>query len=176
MEENRLMILYDGYCNLCSWSVQWIIRNDPKKQFSFVPLQEFLQEIPTPRTGPAGADKSSGQARAGGSSGPAGADKSSGQAGSGKHIPADPENRRVDGDDISARLREMEEDSVILVLGDRIYLRTAAALRIAVRLRFPWPLLGIFFIVPRFLRDPFYRLVARYRKRWFGERSSCYVP
>lgn len=122
MESERMVVLYDGYCNLCSRSVQWIIRNDPRRRFSFVPLQAPESKV--------FADGS---------------------------IPA-------------------EEESVILVLNDRVYLRSAAALRIAIRLRFPWPLLGIFFIVPRFLRDPVYRIIARNRKRWFGERDQCYIP
>jgi len=66
-------------------------------------------------------------------------------------------------------------DSVLLFLGGRWYERSSAVLQIALRLRFPWPLLGLFFIVPRFLRDAIYNLVARNRKRWFGEQLTCYM-
>ncbi|MDR3385460.1 MAG: thiol-disulfide oxidoreductase DCC family protein [Rudaea sp.] len=31
-------------------------------------------------------------------------------------------------------------------------------------------------IIPRFLRDPVYRWVARHRYRWFGQRQTCYLP
>lgn len=34
-----MIILFDGVCNLCNWSVQFIIKRDPKKQFSFASLQ-----------------------------------------------------------------------------------------------------------------------------------------
>jgi len=68
-----------------------------------------------------------------------------------------------------------ETDSVLLFLNGRWYERSSAVLQIALRLRFPWPLLGIFFIVPRFLRDAIYNLVARNRKRWFGEQVTCYI-
>jgi predicted DCC family thiol-disulfide oxidoreductase YuxK len=68
-----------------------------------------------------------------------------------------------------------EPDSVLLFLDGRWYERSSAVLQIALRLRFPWPLLGIFIIVPRFLRDPLYDLVARNRKRWFGEDAACYI-
>lgn len=67
-------------------------------------------------------------------------------------------------------------DSIILLKNNRIYTRSTAALRIAARLRFPWPLLSILYILPRFLRDPLYDLVARKRYRWFGKREICFVP
>jgi predicted DCC family thiol-disulfide oxidoreductase YuxK len=38
-----------------------------------------------------------------------------------------------------------------------------------------WPL-SLFRFVPRWLRDPVYRLVARYRYRWFGRTATCRVP
>jgi predicted DCC family thiol-disulfide oxidoreductase YuxK len=58
----------------------------------------------------------------------------------------------------------------------QMYTRSAAALRIARRLRFPWPLLYGFIIVPRPLRDAVYDLIARHRYRWFGKRDTCMVP
>lgn len=38
-----------------------------------------------------------------------------------------------------------------------------------------WPL-SLLRFVPRFLRDPVYRIVARNRYRWFGRRDACRVP
>ena len=38
-----------------------------------------------------------------------------------------------------------------------------------------WPL-GLALFVPRVLRDPVYRWVARNRYRWFGKRDTCRVP
>ena len=37
-----MIILFDGVCNLCNWSVQFIIKRDPKKQFSFASLQSEI--------------------------------------------------------------------------------------------------------------------------------------
>jgi len=71
--------------------------------------------------------------------------------------------------------RTGEVDSVLLFLDGRWYERSSAVLQIALRLRFPWPLLGLFYIVPRFLRDALYNLVARNRKRWFGEHEACFI-
>ena len=40
------VVLFDGVCNLCSSSVQFIIKHDPKKQFRFASLQsEFGQNV-----------------------------------------------------------------------------------------------------------------------------------
>jgi predicted DCC family thiol-disulfide oxidoreductase YuxK len=36
---NQPVILFDGECNLCSWSVQFIIRRDPSAVFRFAALQ-----------------------------------------------------------------------------------------------------------------------------------------
>jgi predicted DCC family thiol-disulfide oxidoreductase YuxK len=38
-QQKKYIVLFDGYCNLCSWSVQFIIRNDSKKIFLFDSLQ-----------------------------------------------------------------------------------------------------------------------------------------
>ena len=40
------VILFDGVCNLCSGSVQFIIKHDPTRQFRFASLQsEFGQHV-----------------------------------------------------------------------------------------------------------------------------------
>ncbi len=31
-------------------------------------------------------------------------------------------------------------------------------------------------VVPRFIRDPLYRWIARHRYRLFGRRATCVVP
>jgi len=35
----RPILLYDGFCVLCSWSVQWLIKRDRRQVFRFIPLQ-----------------------------------------------------------------------------------------------------------------------------------------
>lgn len=67
-------------------------------------------------------------------------------------------------------------DSLVLVEEGRIYTRSSAALRVARRLTFPWPLTGLLLAVPRPLRDAVYEFVARRRYRWFGRRDQCMVP
>ncbi len=67
-------------------------------------------------------------------------------------------------------------DSIVLVDAGRAFVESDAALRIARGLRFPWPLLAAFLVLPRFVRDPLYRFVARRRYRWFGRKDACMVP
>ena len=69
-----------------------------------------------------------------------------------------------------------EENTLILAKGEKFYYRSTAVLLIAAKLRFPWPLFGVFFLIPPFIRDSVYRLVARKRKIWFGSRTTCYLP
>jgi len=58
---------------------------------------------------------------------------------------------------------------------DGAQLRSDAALTVCQRLGGIWWLLSLARIVPRFLRDPVYRLVARNRYRVFGQRETCRV-
>ncbi|MCW5876268.1 MAG: DUF393 domain-containing protein [Anaerolineales bacterium] len=67
-----------------------------------------------------------------------------------------------------AELADVTLDTVVLLEGGRGYLRSAAGLRALRHLRFPWPLLYVFILVPPFLRDPVYNLIAHNRYRWFG--------
>jgi predicted DCC family thiol-disulfide oxidoreductase YuxK len=67
-------------------------------------------------------------------------------------------------------------DSIVLVEAGVVYVRSAAALRIARRLGFPWALGYGLMVVPRPLRGAIYDLVARRRYRWFGRRETCMVP
>ena len=67
-------------------------------------------------------------------------------------------------------------DSMVLVEDGRIYVRSDAPLRVARRLVFPWPLLTIFLMVPRFIRDRIYDAIAARRYRWFGKQDTCLLP
>jgi predicted DCC family thiol-disulfide oxidoreductase YuxK len=71
---------------------------------------------------------------------------------------------------------EGDPDTIALVEDGRLFERSAAALRIVRRLRWPWRMLAAFVVVPRPLRDLVYRWVARNRYRWFGKSDVCRVP
>jgi predicted DCC family thiol-disulfide oxidoreductase YuxK len=120
---NNPVILFDGYCSLCSGSVVFILKREKKDLFRFASLQSEA----------------------------------------GKQL-------------IKKFTDNTEEDSVILIENKKIFTKSLAALRIAKRLKFPWNLSYVFIIIPPFIRNYFYDLIARNRKKWFGSRSTCYFP
>ena len=69
-----------------------------------------------------------------------------------------------------------EPDTMVLIDGPRTLLRSDAALATTRHLRWPWPLARAAVVVPRFIRDAVYSLVARNRYRWFGRSEACRVP
>lgn len=66
-------------------------------------------------------------------------------------------------------------DSVILIAGERVFIESDAALEIARTLKFPWKIILVFSIIPRPLRNKFYRFIASNRYRWWGRRRDCRV-
>jgi len=73
-------------------------------------------------------------------------------------------------------LRDGENDSMVVISGNRIFLFSDAALEISRRLPGLWPLLYVFKIVPPFLRNGTYKWIARNRYKWFGKSDSCRIP
>jgi len=67
-------------------------------------------------------------------------------------------------------------ESIVLIEDGHAYTHSAAALRIARRLKGPWPLLYPAIFLPRPLRDRVYAWVAANRYRWFGKRDACRLP
>jgi len=67
-------------------------------------------------------------------------------------------------------------DSVILIDNGRAFLHSDAALQIARKLGGGWKMLMVFWYIPRFIRDWFYKLFAKYRYRIFGKKDACMMP
>jgi predicted DCC family thiol-disulfide oxidoreductase YuxK len=122
--ENKKIVLFDGVCNLCSSSVQFILKRDKKNQFLFGSLQGT--------TGQAYLKKF--------------------------NLPADTFN------------------SFMLVERDTLYTRSTGALRMLKYLGGVWPLLYVFIIVPKFIRDTVYNFIAGNRYKWFGRKEACWLP
>jgi len=123
-EVNKKIVLFDGVCNLCSNSVQFILKRDKKNQFLFGSIQgrtgqEYLAKFNLPAT---------------------------------------------------------TLNSFMLVEGDTLYNRSTAALRMLKHLGGGWSLLYAFIIVPEFIRNAVYDLVAKNRYKWFGKKEECWVP
>jgi predicted DCC family thiol-disulfide oxidoreductase YuxK len=118
------VILFDGVCNLCNSSVQFIIRKDKKKLFHFASLQgqtgqRLLQKFNLPLG---------------------------------------------------------HYNSFVLVEGDRVFTQSTAALRVLKMLGLPWSFAHGCIIIPRFIRDAVYRLIAKNRYKWFGKKEYCMIP
>ncbi|MEP7212784.1 MAG: thiol-disulfide oxidoreductase DCC family protein [Acidobacteriota bacterium] len=129
------VVLFDGVCNFCDSSVNFIIDHDREGYFKFAPLQSdegrrFANEF--------------GFWSAVGESEP--------------------------GSDL------IPIDSVILVEDGNAYTHSTAALKIIRRLGAPWSLLYAFIVVPKTIRDYFYKLFAKYRYRVFGKKDQCMLP
>ncbi|WP_100332429.1 thiol-disulfide oxidoreductase DCC family protein [Bacillus xiapuensis] len=117
------VILFDGDCNFCDASVQFIIKRDPKGLFHFASLQSDTGEKLRAK----------------------------------HHVP----------DDV---------DSMILIEGNKVYYKSAAALRICLHLKGAWKLLYALMIIPCPIRDIAYEYVAKNRYKWFGQKESCTLP
>ena len=73
-------------------------------------------------------------------------------------------------------IEHMTNETIVLIEDGKVYSKSTAGLRIIKKLGFPWNLLWVFIVLPRFIRDPVYNLFARNRFRWFGKRESCFIP
>ena len=66
--------------------------------------------------------------------------------------------------------------SIVLLDGDQLRIKSSAALTIAKTLSGLWPLLYVFIIIPKFIRDFVYDIIARNRYNWFGKKDQCMIP
>ncbi|WP_139958065.1 thiol-disulfide oxidoreductase DCC family protein [Flavicella sediminum] len=122
--KKNAIILFDGFCNLCDSSVQFVIKRDLKQKFSFCSLQSNEAQSFLERTKP--------------------------------------------------ELKEI--DSILFIENNKIYTKSSAALKIAKELNAAWPLLYVFFILPKFIRDAVYDFIAKRRYAWYGKKEQCRIP
>jgi predicted DCC family thiol-disulfide oxidoreductase YuxK len=120
---DKPVILFDGVCNLCSSSVQFILKRDKENKFLFASLQsiygqELLKQF---------------------------------------DLPTDTFN------------------SFILFQDEKIFTRSTAALKMFSQLK-NWGWVKIFWIVPKFIRDAVYNVIAKNRYKWFGKKNECWLP
>lgn len=66
--------------------------------------------------------------------------------------------------------------SILVMRDGKIFERSAAVLEIARHLPWPWRGIRIFNILPRFICDFFYKLIANNRYRLFGKKEACMIP
>ena len=124
MQEKKIILFFDGVCNLCSGWVDFIIKFDTKNNIKFCALQsDVAKQILLKNS----IDKS-------------------------------------------------EMHTVILLVNDVVYTKSTAAIKLLNELGGAWKLFNVFLLIPKFIRDFFYSIIAKNRYRFFGKRTSCYMP
>ena len=73
-------------------------------------------------------------------------------------------------------VRVVRVAAVALVDGDEAWTDSDAIRRVLTGLGGMWRLAGVIAWVPRAVRDPLYRWIARNRYRLFGRYDSCLLP
>ena len=122
--EKSAVVLFDGVCNFCNSSINFIIEHDKKNYFKFAPLQSEIGQ---------------------------------------KLL----KENNLDSPDI---------DSVILIEDGKVFTHSTAALKIARGLGGIWSVGYVFIVIPKFIRDFFYKLFAKNRYRLFGKKDACMMP
>jgi len=67
-------------------------------------------------------------------------------------------------------------NTLVLLEGEKIYTASTAILKIIKKLASPWPLLYAFILIPPFIRNGLYRIIANSRYHWFGRKKECWLP
>lgn len=118
------LVIFDGICNLCNGTVQFIIKRDRKKRFSFTTYQSKTGQDILKQNG----------------------------------IP-------------------VKDQSTVVYLKNGVpCFKSKAVLEILKDLGCCWNLLYILIVIPPFLRDFVYDIIARNRYKVFGKSESCMVP
>ena len=73
-------------------------------------------------------------------------------------------------------LDALDEETIILLKDEHLYIRSDAVIEILKELDGAWKLLSFIKIVPKGLRDWIYQKVAHNRYRWFGKKDRCMQP
>ncbi len=73
-------------------------------------------------------------------------------------------------------LAQTELSTFVVITSDGYLTKSTAALHLMHRLGGMWRILYIFILIPKFLRDCGYDLIARYRYQLRGRLTTCYRP
>ena len=118
------IVFFDGVCNLCNRSVNFLIKQDKKGVLKFASLQsDFAKSF----------------------------------------LPEDLVN--------SADL-----DSIVFSDGKKFYTKSSAVLEICKSLGGGFHFFRIGYLLPPFLRNALYTLIANNRYKWFGKKNQCMIP
>lgn len=121
---DKTVVLFDGVCNFCNSTINFLIDRDPADRFRFAAQQSESGQQLMARHGVTG----------------------------------------------------LMLNTMVVIDEGKIYTHSAAAVRIARHLPWPWKALSTMWIVPWFVRDWGYKFFAAHRYRWFGQTESCRMP
>lgn len=74
------------------------------------------------------------------------------------------------------KTEDITPESVVLIQNNNVYYKSDAALRISKQLSGIWPLMYVFIIIPKPIRNWVYDLIAKNRYKWFGKMDTCMIP
>jgi len=74
------------------------------------------------------------------------------------------------------KLPANEFETLLLLDKGRLYDRSTAVLKINSKLPWYWKWAQVFRIVPKFIRNWMYGIIAKNRYKWFGKKDECMVP
>ncbi len=118
------LILFDGDCNFCNSSVNFVIKHDKQGVLKFLPLRSLAAKQLL-------------------------------------------EQYRLESD---------SENSFVFIENGFAYTRSTAALKVCRYLNALWPWCYGSIILPKFLRDSIYNVMAKNRHKWFGNKQDCLIP
>lgn len=118
------VLLFDGVCNLCNGSVQFILKHEKSEKLKFSAIQS--------------------------------------EAGQKLLV-----QHNIDSE---------QTNSVILISDGVVYTESDAVAKVAEFLKFPYNTGRYMKVVPRKIRNVFYKKVANNRYKWFGQKESCMIP
>jgi len=121
---NSSLVFFDGVCNLCNSTVQFLLKIDKYQRLQFCSLQgEAAKKI----------------------------------------LPA-------------YQISTEKLSSIIFIHDNKAYTESSAVLEIFRVVGGLWICMYVFKIIPAFIRNAFYRLIAHYRYQWFGKKDQCMIP
>jgi predicted DCC family thiol-disulfide oxidoreductase YuxK len=118
------IVFFDGVCNLCNRSVNFLIKNDKKGVLKFASLQSEFAKKTLPKT----------------------------------------------------LLNNKDLDSILFYTEGKYYEKSNAILKLCKILGGFFYVFQLGYLLPPFLRNGLYMLIANNRYRWFGTTAQCRVP
>ena len=76
----------------------------------------------------------------------------------------------------SVNVNALNLDSIIYTKSGHVYKKSAAVLCVLAELGGLWRLSCVFWVIPCFIRNLVYDLIAKFRYRIFGSYQSCLIP